>query len=109
MYQIDVVTQDETVSQIGGAIGDDQSRGGRLSENKNTIYSRLAGKKMQDVVVKMDDTQRDRIKTLRTTLVRQSIVTKENEAIEKASISNFNVNNHWKEEADNEFQAFILF
>ncbi len=108
MYQIDV-NQDETVSQLGaGATGDDQNR--RPSEKKNTIYSRLAGKKMQDVVVKMDDTQRDRIRTLRTTLVRQSICSKENEAIEEASNSNLNNNNnHWKEEADNEFQAFILF
>jgi hypothetical protein len=51
---------------MGGGAWEDQSR--RLSDNKNTIYSRLAGKKLQDVVVKMDDTQRDRIKTLRTTL-----------------------------------------
>ena len=66
MYQADM-TQDETVSQMGvGGAWEDQSR--RLSDNKNTIYSRLAGKKLQDVVVKMDDTQRDRIKTLRTTL-----------------------------------------
>ena len=61
------MTQDETVSQMGGGgAWEDQSR--RLSDNKNTIYSRLAGKKLQDVVVKMDDNQRDRIKTLRTTL-----------------------------------------
>jgi hypothetical protein len=53
---------------MGGGAWEDQSR--RLSDNKNTIYSRLAGKKLQDVVVKMDETQRDRIKTLRTTLQR---------------------------------------
>jgi hypothetical protein len=67
MYQADM-TQDETQSQMGGGAWEDQSR--RLSDNKNTIYSRLAGKKLQDVVVKMDETQRDRIKTLRTTLQR---------------------------------------
>jgi hypothetical protein len=50
----------------GGGAWEDQSR--RLSDNKNTIYSRLGGKKLQDVVVKMDDNQRDRIKTLRSTL-----------------------------------------
>jgi hypothetical protein len=67
MYQADM-TQDEIQSQMGGGAWEDQSR--RLSDNKNTIYSRLAGKKLQDVVVKMDETQRDRIKTLRTTLQR---------------------------------------
>jgi hypothetical protein len=109
MYQTDL-TQDDTASQIGGGAVDDHSRG--LSDKKNSIYMRLAGKKMQDVVIKMDDTQRDRIKTLRTKLVRQSIYAKENDATEKvAQINTKNVKNHtnWKEEAENEFQAFILF
>ena len=106
MYHADI-TQDETVSQIGGGAFEDLSR--CHSEMKNSIYMRLAGKKMQNVVVKMDDTQRDRIKTLRTTLVRQSIY---NEAIDKVGQTNTNnvkTHTNWKEEAENEFQAFILF
>jgi len=107
MYHADI-TQDETVSQIGGGGAlEDMSR--CHSEMKNSIYMRLAGKKMQDVVVKMDDTQRDRIKTLRTTLVRQSIYANENEATEKVGQTNVKTHANWKEEAENEFQAFILF
>jgi hypothetical protein len=97
------------MSHLGGGVCEDQSR--RLSDIKNTIYTRLAGKNIQDFVVKMDDTKRDRIRTLRTTLVRHSILTKENDATEQAPPTNNNNNNNtnWKEEAENEFQAFILF
>ena len=96
--------EDDTISTENAFLQQHQST--KTLEKKNSIYSRLVGSKLQDVVLKMDESQRERVKTLRKTIKSSAAAKSGTCPLEDTDFSD---KNNWKEEAENEFYAFILF